>query len=245
MISHCIEPCISVTRVDHHSTIIFLRLDDHHGVHRRARLSPVSTKNTKRQASSGWVGSASSGLKPPTGTTSSRSSPQRSRRRHSSSTQASRVSVGRETHQPGKRVVSRTRSGNRSCLRSNGREGVCRTGTAATKVRTQVAGSRRKPWRQKGTGRARVGDRRSPIWRGGGAIFGPHPRDHSQKLPKKARRRALHDALLGKVRDSEVVAIDEFPLDVPKTRVMATLLTQIGVDVRLSRPAPWRRPRFV
>ncbi|MCZ6601824.1 MAG: 50S ribosomal protein L4, partial [Planctomycetota bacterium] len=61
-------------------------------------------------------------------------------------------------------------------------------------------------------------------------IFGPHPRDHSQKLPKKARRRALHDALLGKVRDSEVVAIDEFPLDVPKTRVMATLLTEIGVD---------------
>ncbi|MCZ6602532.1 MAG: 50S ribosomal protein L4, partial [Planctomycetota bacterium] len=90
-----------------------------------------------------------------------------------------------------------------------------RTGTAATKVRTQVAGSRRKPWRQKGTGRARVGERASPIWRGGGVIFGPHPRDHSQKLPKKARRRALHDALLGKVRDSEVVAIDEFPLDVP------------------------------
>lgn len=104
-----------------------------------------------------------------------------------------------------------------------------RAGTAATKVRSQVSGSRRKPWRQKGTGRARHGDRQSPLWKGGGAIFGPHPRDFSQKLPRRARREALRDALLGKVRDSEVLAVDEFPLEVVKTRQMADLLRKVGV----------------
>ena len=104
-----------------------------------------------------------------------------------------------------------------------------RAGTASTKVRSQVSGSRRKPWRQKGTGRARHGDRQSPIWRGGGVIFGSHPRDFRQEIPKKSRRGAFRDVLAGKVRDGEVVAVDEFPLDPPKTREMAGLLDRLGV----------------
>ena len=105
-----------------------------------------------------------------------------------------------------------------------------RTGTAASKVRSQVVGSRRKPWRQKGTGRARAGDRRSPLWKGGGVIFGPHPRDHRQELPRKARREALRDTLLGKVKDSEVVAVDELPFEAVKTRQVAEWLARVGVS---------------
>lgn len=118
-----------------------------------------------------------------------------------------------------------------------------RAGTAATKVRSQVTGSRRKPWRQKGTGRARSGDRRSPLWRGGGTIFGPHPRDFSQDLPRRARRGALADALLGKVRDSEVVAVEEFPLDPPKTKQMADLLGRMGIEGScLVAVGPYKEP---
>jgi large subunit ribosomal protein L4 len=105
-----------------------------------------------------------------------------------------------------------------------------RAGTAATKVRSQVVGSRRKPWRQKGTGRARHGDRRSPIWRGGGVIFGPHPRSFSQKLPRRARREAIRDALQGKVRDSQVVGVESYPTEPPKTREMADLLKRLGIE---------------
>ena len=106
-----------------------------------------------------------------------------------------------------------------------------RAGTASTKVRSQVVGSRRKPWRQKGTGRARSGDRRSPVWRGGGVVFGPHPRDFSQSLPRRARQEALADAIQGKARDGEIVGIEEFPTGEPlKTRRVVDLLKGLGLS---------------
>mgnify|MGYP003860876285 CR=1 FL=1 len=93
-----------------------------------------------------------------------------------------------------------------------------RRGTHDTKTRAEVSGGGRKPWRQKGTGRARHGSIRSPIWRGGGIVFGPHPRDYGYRLPKKVRRLALKFALSNKVRTGELLVIDEFTLPVPKTK---------------------------
>lgn len=93
-----------------------------------------------------------------------------------------------------------------------------RRGTHDTKTRAEVSGGGRKPWRQKGTGRARHGSIRSPIWRGGGIVFGPHPRDYGYRLPKKVRRLALKFALSEKVRAGELVVIDTFALPAPKTK---------------------------
>ncbi len=97
-----------------------------------------------------------------------------------------------------------------------------RSGTASTKTRAEVRGGGRKPWRQKGTGRARHGSRRSPIWRTGGIIFGPRPRDYSQKLPKKVRRRALHEAL--GFRSTSIRIVDELEMKEPKTREVYRVL---------------------
>ena len=105
-----------------------------------------------------------------------------------------------------------------------------RVGTHETKTRSHVAGSNKKPWRQKGTGRARAGTRRSPLWRGGGIIFGPHPRDYSIAINRKQRRVALRSALLAKFRDGEVVVLDGLKLDGPKTKPVAAALKSIGVD---------------
>ncbi len=104
-----------------------------------------------------------------------------------------------------------------------------RQGTHATKSRGKVAGSKRKPWRQKGTGRARSGSRKSPIWRGGGTVFGPTPRQYNPTLPKKMRQAALNSALLSKFKDAEVVVVDGLKLDAPKTKTIATLLKKIDV----------------
>lgn len=93
-----------------------------------------------------------------------------------------------------------------------------RRGTHDTKTRAEVSGGGRKPWRQKGTGRARHGSIRSPIWRGGGIVFGPHPRDYGYRLPKKVRRLALKFALSEKVRAGELVVVDTFALPAPKTK---------------------------
>jgi len=109
-------------------------------------------------------------------------------------------------------------------------EANARLGTARAKGRSEVSGSGRKPWRQKGTGRARAGSRKSPIWVGGGVAHGPLPRDYSQKLNKKARRRALESALLAKMADGEVKVIDSLELAAPKTREVARILENIGVD---------------
>ncbi|MCI0342345.1 MAG: 50S ribosomal protein L4 [Planctomycetales bacterium] len=103
-----------------------------------------------------------------------------------------------------------------------------RRGTACTRERGEVAGSGRKPWAQKHTGRARAGSFQSPIWKGGGTVFGPRPRDYSLEMPTKARRLALKSALLGKFRDGEVAAIRAWAIgDPPKTKTVAGVLRRI------------------
>jgi large subunit ribosomal protein L4 len=99
-----------------------------------------------------------------------------------------------------------------------------RQGTRATKTRGQVRGGGRKPWRQKGTGRARQGSIRSPLWRKGGVVFGPQPQDFRQKLPPRMRRRSLVSALSAKARDGEIVVVDALRLSEPKTKVMRATL---------------------
>ena len=105
-----------------------------------------------------------------------------------------------------------------------------RLGTATTKTRGEVRGGGRKPWRQKGTGRARHGSIRSPIWVGGGVVFGPKPRDYRQSMPKKARRAAMRSALSAKVRDGELIVVDALTLPEPKTKRMAAVLTNLSAE---------------
>ena len=105
-----------------------------------------------------------------------------------------------------------------------------RVGTHSTKTRAEVRGSTKKPWRQKGTGRARAGTRKSPIWRGGGVTFGPKPRDYSYSMPRKALREALRSAILGKLLDGEVALVENLSLAEPKTREMAKVLSGLEID---------------
>jgi large subunit ribosomal protein L4 len=107
-----------------------------------------------------------------------------------------------------------------------------RQGTVKTKGRSEVAGSRKKPWKQKHTGRARAGDRKSPIWRGGGVVFGPHPRDFSYHMPAKARRVALRSALFGKIKDSELVLADIGKFDAPSAKAARKILADLGAPRR-------------
>ncbi len=104
-----------------------------------------------------------------------------------------------------------------------------RSGTAATKTRGFIAGGGRKPWRQKGTGRARAGSTRSPIWRHGGTIFGPQPRDYSYKMPKKAWRRALSLAIADLATNGKFVVVEALDLAEAKTRQAKVALTALGV----------------
>lgn len=99
-----------------------------------------------------------------------------------------------------------------------------RLGTAATKTRGMVRGGGRKPWRQKGTGRARAGTIRSPLWVGGGTVFGPHPRSYAQAMPRKARRLAIKCALSAKVRDHELIVVENLSLAEAKTKKMVEAL---------------------
>ena len=99
-----------------------------------------------------------------------------------------------------------------------------RVGTAATQTRGMVNGGGRKPWRQKGTGRARQGSRRAPHWRGGGVVFGPHPRDYDSKMPAKMRRAALRGVLSAKQVDGALRVVETIALDEPKTRTFMELL---------------------
>ncbi|HHV93919.1 MAG TPA: 50S ribosomal protein L4 [Firmicutes bacterium] len=105
-----------------------------------------------------------------------------------------------------------------------------RQGTASTKTRGEVRGGGRKPWRQKGTGRARHGSIRSPIWVGGGVVFGPKPRDYRLALPKKARRQALKSALSTKVSAGNLIIVDKLQFDEPKTRKMVEVLKNLQVN---------------
>jgi large subunit ribosomal protein L4 len=94
-----------------------------------------------------------------------------------------------------------------------------RSGTASTKTRSDVSGGGKKPWRQKGTGRARAGTTRSPIWRGGGLVFGPHPRDFSYSIPKKVRKRAIICALSMKFKENKMLIMKDFPMEKISTRI--------------------------
>lgn len=104
-----------------------------------------------------------------------------------------------------------------------------RQGTHASRGRSEVAGGGRKPYRQKGTGRARQGTTRAPHWRHGGVVFGPHPRDYHKDLPKKMRRLAIASAFSARVANDDVVIVDEIRLDEISTRRMAEFLTRLGV----------------
>jgi large subunit ribosomal protein L4 len=105
-----------------------------------------------------------------------------------------------------------------------------RLGTHKTKSRGEVRGGGRKPWRQKGTGRARQGSIRSPQWRGGGTVFGPTPRSYRQKMPRKMRRQALRSALTVKASDAQVMVLDALDMSEPKTREVLGILENLGVD---------------
>ncbi|MCH8341424.1 MAG: 50S ribosomal protein L4 [Chloroflexi bacterium] len=105
-----------------------------------------------------------------------------------------------------------------------------RLGTHKTKTRSEVAGGGRKPWRQKGTGRARHGSIRSPIWVGGGAAHKPQPRDYSQRMPRKMRRAALRSALSVKAGDKQITVVDELSMAEPKTREMTEILKALAGD---------------
>ncbi len=104
-----------------------------------------------------------------------------------------------------------------------------RSGTAATKTRGKVRGGGKKPWKQKGTGRARAGSSRSPIWRGGGTTFGPSPRSYAYRLPRKTRYTALRSALSHKARDGQVRVIDKLEFSAPKTREMRELVARLDL----------------
>jgi large subunit ribosomal protein L4 len=108
-----------------------------------------------------------------------------------------------------------------------------RRGTASTKERSFIRGGGKKPWRQKGTGRARVGSTRSPLWRGGGTVFGPHPRDYSYRLPKKVRQAALRSALAAKLREEKFLVLDSFDLGEIRTKKFVEILDQLGISSAL------------
>jgi large subunit ribosomal protein L4 len=114
-----------------------------------------------------------------------------------------------------------------SVVRANAAE---RRGTHATKTRAMVSGSGKKPWRQKGTGRARVGEIRNPLWRKGGTTFGPQPRSYDFRIPKKVEKGALRAALAQKLRDGQVVVVDALTVAEIKTKAAAEMLRRLGID---------------
>ena len=106
---------------------------------------------------------------------------------------------------------------------------AARAGTASTKTRGQVRGGGCKPWRQKGTGRARAGSIRSPIWKGGGTVFGPTPRDYSFRVPRKMRRLAFRSALSAAVREDRITVVEDFSLDEPSSRTVNGIIDRLGL----------------
>ena len=116
-----------------------------------------------------------------------------------------------------------------SVVRANA---AARRGTHATKNRAMVSGSGKKPWRQKGTGRARVGEIRNPLWRKGGTTFGPQPRSYAYQLPKKVELGALRAALMQKLRDGEVIVVEALSVSEIRTKAAAEMLKRLGVDGR-------------
>lgn len=113
-----------------------------------------------------------------------------------------------------------------------------RFGTHKVKGRSEVRGGGRKPWKQKGTGRARQGSIRAPQWKGGGTVFGPTPRSYSYKLPKKVRRLAIKSALSSKVIDQDIIVLDALAMNAPKTKEFATILNNLKVERKALVVAP-------
>jgi large subunit ribosomal protein L4 len=107
-----------------------------------------------------------------------------------------------------------------------------RRGTASTKTRGDVSGGGKKPWRQKGTGRARAGSSRSPLWRGGGKVFGPHPRDFHYDIPKKIKKVAMLAALNSKIVDEKLIGIDAIELPEPKTKLFQAIVDALKLEGR-------------
>jgi large subunit ribosomal protein L4 len=114
-----------------------------------------------------------------------------------------------------------------SVVRANAAD---RRGTHATKTRAMVSGSGRKPWRQKGTGRARVGEIRNPLWRKGGTTFGPQPRSYDYQLPRKVEKGALRAALAQKLRDGQVIVVDALSASEIRTKAAVDMLKRLGID---------------
>jgi large subunit ribosomal protein L4 len=114
-----------------------------------------------------------------------------------------------------------------SVVRANAAE---RRGTHATKTRADVSGSGKKPWRQKGTGRARAGEIRNPLWRKGGTVFGPQPRSYDYQLPRKVEKGALRAALAQKLRDGQVIVVDALSVSEIKTKAAAEMLRRLGIE---------------
>ena len=108
-----------------------------------------------------------------------------------------------------------------------------RRGTHSTKTRGAVRGTGAKPWRQKGTGRARVGEVRNPLWRTGGVVFGPKPRSYAYRLPKQMTRGALPEALRQRILDDTVTVLERFTVSEPRTRLALDLLTRLGVSTKV------------
>jgi large subunit ribosomal protein L4 len=105
-----------------------------------------------------------------------------------------------------------------------------RRGTHSTKTRSQASGTGRKLWKQKGTGRARTGPSRAPHWKGGGVVFGPHPRDYSYSMPKKARKIAMDSAWLAKFQDKEVIVFESLQMEAPKTKTIYSAFCNMGIN---------------
>jgi large subunit ribosomal protein L4 len=105
-----------------------------------------------------------------------------------------------------------------------------RKGLASTKTRGEVSGGGKKPWKQKGTGRARVGSIRSPLWRHGGVIFGPHPRDFGFRIPKKMKALALKFALSAKVKENNFIVVDDLAIKEPKTKELVNILANLSIS---------------
>jgi large subunit ribosomal protein L4 len=105
-----------------------------------------------------------------------------------------------------------------------------RAGTASTKTRSQVRGGGKKPWRQKGTGRARAGTNRSPLWTGGGTVFGPSPRSYAFSMPKKVRKAALRSVLSSKLKEDKLTVVDKIQLEAPKTKLFLEVYNEMGFD---------------
>ena len=120
-----------------------------------------------------------------------------------------------------------------------------RSGNACTKTVAEVAGTGAKPWRQKGTGRARVGYKRNPIWRGGGVAHGPTPRVYIKKLNKKVRDLAVLKAFTERVKDGQVVILDELSLDKPATAQLSKILKALGIDARKPASARYKSAMLI